>query len=65
MSLAKKLVVFSLAICLVAGVLAGCASKTKEETPKTLVVGEMWDIRGLDPAKHGTPVKEKAMIIES
>ncbi|RJR32765.1 MAG: ABC transporter substrate-binding protein, partial [Deltaproteobacteria bacterium] len=25
----------------------------------------MWDIRGLDPAKHGTPVKEKAMITET
>lgn len=35
------------------------------ESEKTLVVGELWDIRNLDPANDGTVIKEKAMIIET
>jgi peptide/nickel transport system substrate-binding protein len=31
----------------------------------TLRVGEMWEIDGLDPAKEGTFVKEKALIAET
>jgi peptide/nickel transport system substrate-binding protein len=31
----------------------------------TLRVGEMWEIDGLDPAKEGTFVKEKALIVET
>jgi peptide/nickel transport system substrate-binding protein len=31
----------------------------------TLRVGEMWEIDGLDPAKEGTFVKEKALITET
>lgn len=33
--------------------------------PDTLRVGEMWEIDGLDPAKEGTFVKEKALIVET
>jgi peptide/nickel transport system substrate-binding protein len=33
--------------------------------PDTLRVGEMWEIDGLDPAKEGTFVKEKALIAET
>jgi peptide/nickel transport system substrate-binding protein len=68
-----------LAICLVlsSSIMLGCieqktpAQLTTEgnspanETEKTLVVGEMWDIRNLDPANDGTVMKEKAMIIET
>jgi peptide/nickel transport system substrate-binding protein len=68
-----------LAICLVlsSSIMLGCigqetpAPLTSERIPavreakKTLVVGEMWSISSVDPAKDGTTAKEKAMIIET
>ncbi|MCL6478459.1 MAG: ABC transporter substrate-binding protein [Peptococcaceae bacterium] len=63
---AKKILTLFFAIFLVVGLLAGCAQQAKEKNRKTLVVGEIWDIRGLDVAGHdGTLVKEKAMIAET
>jgi peptide/nickel transport system substrate-binding protein len=55
-----------------AALLIGCSqvekgvSEVKEtkEVKELLKVGEMWNIRGVDPAKRGTLPKEKAMIVE-
>jgi peptide/nickel transport system substrate-binding protein len=51
--------------------MTGCSQQTKEETQKTpakqktLIVGEMWDIKGLDSTQNGELVKEKMMITET
>jgi len=42
--------------------LIGCAQE--KQAKNSLVVGEMWNLRGVDPLKRGTLVKEKAMIVE-
>ncbi len=66
MSMMKKLGIVKVTVFLVllATLVASCAPKAKE-AKNVLVVGEMWAIRGVDPAKRGTTVKEKAMIVET
>ena len=69
-----------LAICLIlfSSIILGCMEEDiegsvvtpapSETTPaekQTLIVGEMWDIRTVDPVKSGEMVKEKAMIVDT
>lgn len=56
-----RLKLFVLILVLTA-LLIGCAQQKQAEN--SLVVGEMWNLRGVDPLKRGTLVKEKAMIVE-
>ena len=44
--------------------LTGICSATEAKTD-TMIVSEMWEIDGLDPAKEGTFAKEKAMMVET
>ncbi|MEM4509008.1 MAG: ABC transporter substrate-binding protein [Archaeoglobaceae archaeon] len=41
-------------------ILSGCLQEKKE-----LVIGEIWDIKSLDPIGAGTLVREKALIVEN
>jgi peptide/nickel transport system substrate-binding protein len=57
----KRSIVLGAAVICGGLALAGVAGAEKADT---LTVAEMWEIDGLDPAKEGTFVKEKAMIAE-
>jgi peptide/nickel transport system substrate-binding protein len=64
-----------LSVLVLIGFILGCIHQTEDiksetingtgSTKNTLVVGEMWDIRSVDPLKSGTLLKEKAMVVES
>jgi len=65
----KRLAFFSVIICITlpAFFAAGCGEKTDttaEGDRNTLVVGDMWDFRSVDPAVEGIMIKEKAMLTE-
>lgn len=59
-NLVKHVTALALAMLLSAGV---CLAR--EIDTSTLKVSEMWEIDGLDPAKEGTFIKEKAMVAET
>ncbi|MBP2030786.1 peptide/nickel transport system substrate-binding protein [Methanohalophilus levihalophilus] len=47
--------------------MSGCTSSGEESVAsgQTLVLGEMWDIDGIDPAVEGTVIGEKAAVTET
>jgi peptide/nickel transport system substrate-binding protein len=58
---------FFLCTALLVFLTAGCgqnAEKSGEKAKNTLVVGDMWDFRSVDPAVEGIMIKEKAMLTE-
>jgi len=81
MAFKNKFGILAICLVLLSSIMLGCVeqgtqkpattSLTPERIPavkeakKTLVVGEMWVIRSVDPAKDGTTAKEKAIIIET
>lgn len=65
----KRFMFLSIILCsiLLAIFATGCGQKTdqtKEGAQNTLVVGDMWDFRSVDPTVEGIMIKEKAMITE-
>lgn len=77
----RKVAIIAICLVLLSSIMVGCIEKETQkpattplmpeitpaakEAKKTLVVGEMWSIRGVDPAKRGSFVKEKAMIVDT
>lgn len=55
----KKRFLF-LAILVLVSLFSGCVQERKE-----LVIGEMWDIKSVDPFRAGTLLREKALIVEN
>ncbi len=69
----RKIAIIAVCMVLLGCVMAGCIEKEPQQAASTeqgavkqsLKVGEMWSIRSVDPAKSGSLMKEKAMIVET